>query len=127
MSKTQVYYRVVNKRRQQISENVKNGAFSPQEVGPGYWSVIHRGAAKAKTRHEQEKFVKEFRGLSDMFPCEMCRNHWKKYMLDSPPERAIGGKGANGLFAYTWTFHNAVNKRIGKKIMNWADAKALYF
>lgn len=104
-------------------------ANSPERVGAGYWSIIHRIASKARTMEEQEAVVREIRRLSKLFPCPACREHWAQYMRDYPPENSIGEgfDGTSAIFEYTWKFHNAVNLRTGKCVLSWRDAKGLYY
>lgn len=123
-----------------LAEPDANGVISdykdhtdPKYSGPGTWNVIHRLAYKAQTIELQNKFIEEMKEICYGFPCNLCRGHCTEYIKNHPLEEYLGIlieiHGENmmlGMFVWAWKFHNAVNKRINKPIMNWDTAFNLY-
>jgi hypothetical protein len=88
--------------------------------------------ARNATSYDLKKaFLDYMNTLRTSFPCPTCRAHLNTYM-DAHPVDAYWTKvdpttGEDlGLFEYSFLFHNAVNVRIGKSVMDWETAKALY-
>lgn len=105
----------------------------PKNVGPGTWNVIHRISYAANTDDKQQKFIQLMKDICDGFPCEICRGHCQEYIKNNPMEKYIGKtitiekeKKQLGMFIWGWRFHNAVNKRLKKSIMDWDTAYNLY-
>jgi FAD-linked sulfhydryl oxidase len=55
-------------------------------------------------------------------PCAECRGHATAYLAEHPP--SLGSSEA--LQSWVWTFHNAVNRRLGKPHFSFARYRALY-
>ena len=105
----------------------------PQYVGPGVWLVIHQQALLATTPEQQEHFLQLMDELCDKFPCPKCRGHCLQYLEQYPPEdycqvtvEVKGEERPLGLFLWSWNFHNAVNSRLGKRLLDWETAYNLY-
>lgn len=114
----------------QINNDKSKVLSNPKYVGPGTWHVIHALAYAAKTKNEQQQFVKTMHTICETFPCENCKEHCKEYIKNNPMNKLIDVEFDTGeklgLFMWTWKFHNAVNQRIGKNTMSWSDAYSLY-
>lgn len=105
----------------------------PKYVGPGTWNVIHRTSFAANTLDEQKKFIKLMNEICSGFPCTVCKSHCTEYIKTHPMEEYLdkeidinGKKVKLGMFIWSWKFHNAVNARLKKPIMNWTTAYNLY-
>lgn len=106
----------------------------PAYIGPGTWNVIHRYAFKAVTPATQKSFIEFMKEVCYTFPCINCRYHCTEYLKIHPIEEYLDvmvtitdGKDKNlGVFIWTWIFHNAVNARLGKAIMNWNTVYSIY-
>jgi len=111
---------------QQIIPNTYSKSFPscPNKTGPGLWFMLTIMALHANTSEDEEYFIRNLRLLSNLHPCGECREHMKKYISINPPENFI--EFENGLFDYMITFHNTVNKRLGKPIMQYEDALYMY-
>jgi len=96
----------------------------PNKSGPGLWFMLTIMALHAETIEAKYHFIRNLRLLSDLHPCGECREHMKDYIYINPPENYL--EFDNGLFDYMVTFHNSVNKRIGKPIMQYEDALYIY-
>lgn len=100
---------------------------NPNYVGPGTWHVIHTIAFHAKTVEAQKNAIKTITFICNNFPCETCRGHAQEYIKKNPMENNLmKEKKELSMFLWTWTFHNAVNYKIGKHIMSWDVAVMLY-
>lgn len=95
-----------------------------QKFGPGQWHSLHVLSINATTAEKRRAF-KEYIGLTCAnFPCGVCRGHCSKYLSSHPIDDYMAS--ALSLFTYTWEFHNVVNKRLGKKIIPFDQARLLY-
>jgi Erv1 / Alr family len=105
---------------------------NPKYIGPGMWVSIHTLAKGATTYEKKKAFVDYMNTLRASFPCPECRKHLSAY-LDSHPFDAYWSlrdpatQEDTGMFRYSVDFHNAVNVRLKKPIMDWETARALYY
>lgn len=88
--------------------------------GPGRWQSIHVTAAWANTPDKVKIFNMWIRDQIEHLPCEDCRNHAREYIQYNPPDHA------EDPFIWSWRFHNAVNRRLGKPEIEYNIAKELY-
>ena len=105
-------------------QQVQNQTTNPTYVGPGTWNVIHTLAFKATSKPKQKEFINTLKLIIDYFPCEKCRGHAQDYLKNHPVEDYQND--SQGMFIWSWKFHNAVNFRIGKNQMSWELAYHLY-
>ena len=109
----------------------------PKYVGPGTWNVIHRQAYKAQTEEEEVRFKLSMEDICHGFPCTVCRGHCTEYIQNHPIADWFGktvevdDKGTKvvkrlGVFIWSCMFHNAVNARIHKPVMNWETCYGIY-
>jgi hypothetical protein len=82
--------------------------------GPIAWKLLHgmgaragKGPEKLK-KDEQREILWLLKNLESIIPCEECRKHIGFYKKDSFP------KSSEEVGAWIWTFHEAVNERLGK-------------
>ena len=115
-----------------ISSDYKDHT-DPKYIGPGTWNLIHRHAFKARTHDQQIIFIDYMKETCYGFPCTICMGHCTEYIKNHPMEEYLdvlvesnGEKVSLGLFVWSWKFHNAVNARINKPLMNWNTAYNLY-
>jgi hypothetical protein len=92
--------------------------------GPGVWFVIHITAYNVKTENDKREFVKLMESIQLSFPCLKCRKHMTEYFNSNQIIRYWNVP--NGMFKWSWTFHNAVNYRLGKNPITYDDALKLY-
>lgn len=105
----------------------------PKYIGPGHWFVMHSNAIKAKTKKEITECIQSIKKLCKEFPCVVCRTHSSEYLKNHPIEKDADtlilidkNKKELGLFMWTWKFHNSVNFRTKKPLMNWSTAYNLF-
>jgi len=90
-------------------------ALPPSVWGPVLWEVLHAvgaqgGRSPASIRGDEERELKWlFNNLESVIPCAECRKHLAEYRRAHPVPDA-----AEGFAVWAWTFHNAVNERLGK-------------
>ena len=98
--------------------------------GHGLWFSIHTFALLAITLQLIDDFIINLWSILDKIPCGECRNHALKYINANPPEELKHDQDANeiliGMFRWVWIFHNTVNARLGKPIVDWDTARSLY-
>ena len=94
------------------------------KVGPGIWFKIHSDAIAATTQSLKESFIININALCDSFKCKHCQPHFRKYINEHPIEKYFNIK--NGIFQWTWEFHNAVNARLGKYQCKLEEAYRYY-
>jgi hypothetical protein len=106
---------------------------NPAYVGPGIWYFLHAISYRAHTPESQADAVSLIRLACERFPCRNCREHATLYLDQHPPELSIGiTYNINGItmelgvFNWLWTFHNAVNARLAKPVLDWLSAYNLY-
>jgi hypothetical protein len=107
----------------------------PKYIGPGIWMLLHQKGSKANTKEKQKEFIQFVKDVYENFPCNFCRGHFKVYIQEHPLEKYLnvylvgenGKKIMIGMFLWSWKFHNAVNHRLQKPMMNWDTAYEMYY
>ena len=83
------------------------------ELGNATWLYLHTMSkyyAENPTEEEQKRMIDLINNIAYFFPCKNCSEHFKEYIkLNSP--NVISNKT---LMLWMCTFHNDVNKRLGK-------------
>ena len=94
--------------------------------GPGFWWILHVDAYDARTPSDIAYFLKRIRPRLESIPCKNCREHALQYIQKDPPETYI--TQVDGLFEWTWKFHNYVNqtKKEPSPTITLEEALALY-
>jgi hypothetical protein len=103
----------------------------PRYIGPGSWFVIHTTARYADTIQKKRDFSGFMKRFCEEFRCKECSGHCQKYIKDHPIEPYFNLRSPHGeeigCFKWTWKFHNAVNNRLGKPIVDFQTAYDMYF
>lgn len=101
-------------------------AFHPLRAGPGSWHSIHTIALTVSSPEDHLKACKYIRAIQNHFYCEICKDHFGKYLEKNPPELLLKPprnnvllevkNGETGetfvvtkLFSWSVDFHNEVN------------------
>ena len=104
--------------------------FDPDVDARGIWILIHRMAILSTTDDKKAQFINYMTFLSKEFPCEKCRVHIKQFIIENPfylyMDVTINGGTDIGMFKWSYNFHNAVNSRLRKKLVDFNDAYNLY-
>lgn len=102
----------------------------PDVFGPGTWFNIHLLGIEATTPEKIRQYIDYIRLVTSRLPCGDCRVHATKYVEMSPPEHFVDIVDSNGkpigMFKWSWMFHNTVNNRLGKSIVDWDTAYNMY-
>lgn len=102
----------------------------PNSFGPGAWLVIHTLAYKATTREKKKSFEGDMKAICKGLKCNTCNKHCNAYIKKHPIKdywNVKNDKGEDiGMFKWSWAFHNAVNVRLGKPVMDFKTAYHLY-
>jgi len=81
-----------------------------ESLGRSTWKLLHDIVDNVEyNENSNTAFCSLMDNLSEIYPCEECREHIEEYIKESPAE-----------MTHEWlcTFHNAVNKRLNKKIIH---------
>ena len=97
----------------------------PAKTGPGMWFLLHTISLHAQSPEQQRCYIWVLSLLSKYHPCfATCRKHIQSNLQQNPPEKYLMIK--DGLFIHSIDFHNSVNKRLGKPIMDHKMAYQIY-
>lgn len=96
----------------------------PKYIGPGIWVLMHMKAIKSIEFTDKIDFLHFIDYLCNNFPCERCRRHMIEYVDKDPPLNYF--TIPDGMFYWSWKFHNDVNQRLGKPIIDYTTAKQWY-
>jgi hypothetical protein len=99
----------------------------PKYIGPGYWTAWHIKSLHADDKNKKSEVARSIVVDIIYFPCMNCRNHAKDYVRKNPLMEAIKKDDPLSLFIWTVNFHNFVNMRLGKTMINWQQAKKLWY
>lgn len=94
----------------------------PDQFGPGTWWILHLSAYHVIKKKQINDFVKYVHYIAANIPCMMCRGHAKEYLNENNGSKYIDMEKNGrhiGMFIWMSDFHNTVNKRNNKKIINW--------
>lgn len=102
----------------------------PKTFGPGQWQGIHIYASHATTDELKRAFMEYMQIIADNLKCDKCRQHAMDYLAKNPMKDYLNIKNADGvdigMLKWTWIFHNSVNSRLGKPLMDWETCYAMY-
>lgn len=91
------------------------------------WYRIHNLARSIDIGILDEKeFIILWRDLIERkeLPCETCRVHAVDFINKNPIEQGVDVK--NTYLRWTWNFHNAVNKMLGREAFDWDKCLSIY-
>jgi hypothetical protein len=103
---------------------------SPDVFGPPMWFSLHNGASKYPDNPSpviKQRMKYFIIGLPIMVPCTNCREHATMYIEKNLEDLDVICSNRKNLFNFFVDFHNYVNKRVNKPIMDYSDAEKLYY
>lgn len=113
-----------------MSEEAPKILSNPEKIGPGIWIFMHIKAVYAQTKELKDQFISDLYILSAEFPCANCRTHIQAYLKNHPFEPYMDLTDETGeqvgMSKWAWQFHNAVNSRLGKPLMEWHTCREMY-
>jgi hypothetical protein len=87
--------------------------------GPHLWRLLHTMAA---TMEDAASLIAVMRGLAGALPCPECRHHFAEHLQRTPPRFTTPQEACDYLF----TFHNDINRKLGKEPMTPQAYEAAY-
>jgi len=103
---------------------------SPPYFGPGVWLSGHILAIDSIDDMSIDFFMGWINKMLYRLPCPICVKHATDYLSRHPMESyrdSVDVNGVrNGMFIWTWLFHNDVNNRLGKPTVDYEDAYNMY-
>lgn len=107
-------------------ESIKQKSLKQRDQwGPVIWQWLHTFSIMypdVPTPKHKEIFINNVKYMIANLPCDECVKHATTYMRNNP----IDISSCSTVQAYMYTFHNAVNKRIGKHVMKPEDYRKKY-
>lgn len=100
-------------------------ALPKNEWGPKGWNWLHVLAINyppAPTRVDARVALHRIWKFVTHLPCTECRGHATRFFRENPPSLA----STFSLQAWVWKFHNAVNLRLKKPLVSYAEYQRLY-
>jgi hypothetical protein len=88
--------------------------------GPGTWFSLHLLAYHAADDRTKRSFLDFMDYLRASYPCAKCRKHMNDYILAHPIQSYWNEP--HGFFRWSWLFHNDVNRRLGKPLLDYDTA-----
>jgi hypothetical protein len=103
---------------------------APSHVAPwGYhlWNAIHyvaMGYPEEPTEQDKQYYTTFLRSIGPVLPCKMCVNHFERLVTEEVPLDSKALESRETLFDWSVRAHNAVNKRLGKKVWSLEEARS---
>jgi hypothetical protein len=105
----------------------------PKYAGPGAWFSIHINGAHVKNYNDLVKGIEAIELILENWKCEVCNKHIKIKMETYPPRKCLDCKHKNHeggleMCLHIWAvdFHNEVNIRLGKPVMDYRICYPFY-
>ena len=97
---------------------------SPKVFGPGIWFEFHTMATLSLTNETMNIYIDHVKSIIDRLPCMKCRRDAQKYFDNDNPSKYKSTD--NGMFYWSWKFHNTVNAKLGKPLLEWDTGLNMY-
>lgn len=101
----------------------------PEVFGPPLWFSLHNAAAyypENASPITAERMKNIIIGLPVLIPCATCKEHATTYIEERKHTLMEVSKSRKTLVRFFIDFHNYVNERLGKKVLSYEEAEALY-
>lgn len=85
-------------------------------IGASTWAVLHSSAGNYK---DSKTFYTWLKQTIQYLSCTTCITHAEKYLRDHPTEGISPER-------YVFDLHNCVNRRLGKKELDWSQYRKIY-
>lgn len=99
-------------------------ALSDTRVPDDYGKLWHKIHTTALQVSDLDRFAAWIWAVAKDLPCSECKYHMLEYITQHPPTTAAGQE--RPAFYWTWQFHNAVNRRLGKPEVDYTTALQSY-
>ncbi len=113
-----------------MSEEKLKKLINPKSYG-AYWVAMHKKAFKAVTLDKKLRYEQFVHDLIEELECNHCREDALKYLREHPIRTFFNVKDEKsgsdiGCFKHSWLFHNHVNRKLGKKELDWLSALGMF-
>jgi hypothetical protein len=102
---------------------------SPSVWGPPLWFTLHNSSSKYPNNPSpitRERMKNIITNIPVLLPCYTCREHATQFIEKNANMLDDIVSSRDKLFNFFVDFHNQVNKKLGKKIYSYEEARALY-
>ena len=102
---------------------------NPNVWGPHAWTFLHfitLSHPKNPTEADKYNMKTFFKSLEHVLPCDVCRLHYEENIEKIYPLTNEVLSSRENLVKWLIDVHNAVNKRNGKKILEYNDVIRMY-
>lgn len=96
----------------------------PTEWGPIIWYNFHM-MSYTYNEEMRENYIKFFKSMAYILPCNTCSEHFKKNLSKATPEENTVNR--NIMIKWLNDMHNSVNIRLNKKIVSLQMANKIYY
>lgn len=128
------YINLIKRRQGQLSNDItiqqahtKYSMITKPDWARPIWFLIHFIAANLPlnlTQQQKISFKALIVCLRYLLPCEECRGHMSQYINSTEIDPYLDTR--NSVFTWTFNFHNAVNKRLNKPLLDIKQAFVMY-
>ena len=101
--------------------------------GPILWTILHGFAERAGRSINRDDEVREWQRFikctNEVLPCEICRDHFKRYQQTHPFTQITTGPPSQykaWVKTWLWNIHNEINAGTNKPIFPYADLETRY-
>lgn len=92
----------------------------PEKWGPYYWGALHLAALGCPDAQVLRTFIECYKTV---LPCISCRTHFTQVLDENPvPESS----DPLAIFKWSVDVHNIVNERLGKPLIDYDEAHAIW-
>jgi hypothetical protein len=100
---------------------------NPSQWGPYYWNMLHFMSSSYDNNPNLsvQSVMKNFiQSLPVFLPCKECQDHAFHFIKSKNLDKVVENRKT--LFTFFFNFHNFVNERLGKPLMNIKTALKKY-
>lgn len=99
----------------------------PNVWGKHGWIFLHSitmAYPEKPTQNDKVNYKNFFELLSNVLPCDVCREHFKQYINEIPIDNALVNK--KKLVEWLINLHNKTNESLGKPVLNYSEVIDIY-
>ena len=98
---------------------MSDNGINPKVWGPTFWQTLHTCAATYPVNPstiDKKQYFNYIVSFGNILPCSTCRDHFRKMLVDMNFGMNVL-RSQESFFRFMFDIHNAVNKRIGKRVI----------
>jgi hypothetical protein len=96
----------------------------PKKWGKYYWKMLEYicfSYPDNPSQEDKQNIIIFFNSLSNVLPCQKCRNHFKLNLQKYPLDVNTVLNNKHNLLTWLLTIHNEVNISLGKKVITFDE------